>query len=129
MRAVLGLLFALIASPALAQDQDRFNLFCREFDREDRGRFSDVLQHEFSIDLEAMTVCRRNNTRCWDVVRQGRFLELSYPFSDGTHQYEMFRLYDPRTGWLTQVIRREGEAGRSYGEAVCEVRAFESVMD
>lgn len=126
MRFLLLPFLILMATPAAAQDV-RFNLECREFEDPDTLRTS--LDHEFSVDLDAMTVCRRRNPRCATVVRQGRFLEFSYPFTDGTTQFEMFRLYDPQSGWLTQIMRVQGEPGRTYGDAVCQVRPFESVMD
>jgi len=125
-QAVLALAL-FFAAPAAAQEASQFNIYCREFD--DPDTLSTVMDHEFSIDLDAMTVCRRRSTRCWDVVRQGRFLELSYSFSDGHRQYEMFRLYDPRTGWLTQIMRVEGQRDRTYGDALCQTRPFASVMD
>ena len=123
-----GLILALVlTTPVAAQETAQFNIYCREFD--DPDTLSTVMDHEFSIDLDAMTVCRRRSNRCWDVVRHGRFLELSYPYTDGHRQYEMFRLYDPRTGWLTQIMRVEGQQDRTYGDALCEVRPFASVMD
>ena len=129
MRFLLIPFLALMAFPAMAQDDVRFNLKCSEFDDQRPQQLRTTIDHEFSIDLETMTVCRGGNTRCWDIVRQGRFLELTYPFSDGRDDYEMFRLYDPQTGWLTQVIRIVGQPGGSYGEAVCQVHPFASVMD
>ncbi len=127
MRLPLALLLILAASPVAAQEAQQFNLYCREFDDPDTP--STVIDHNFSVDLDAMTVCRRGNPRCADVVRQGRFLEFSYLFSDGDTEFQMFRLYDPQTGWLTQIMRRVGEPGRTYGDALCEVRPFASVMD
>ena len=124
MRLIAALFVTLIAAPAVAQDAERFNLQCSEFDDRNRTQLRDVVDHEFSLDLEAMTVCRNGNVGCWPIERHGRFLELTYPFSDGTDDYEMFRLYDPETGWLTQVIRIVGEPGGSYGEAVCEVHPY-----
>lgn len=127
MRALISVVLALLATPVAAQDDVRFNLLCSEFENPDTLRTS--VDHRFSVDLEAMTVCRLGNPRCAAVVRHGRFLEFSYPFSDDTTQFEMFRLYDPQTGWLTQIMRVQGEVGRTYGDAVCEVHPFASVMD
>ena len=124
MRALVTVALALIATPVAAQDQARFNLRCSEFEDRNRTQLRDVVDHEFSLDLDTLTVCRRGHARCWTIERQGRFLELTYPFSDGEDDYEMFRLYDPETGWLTQVIRIVGEPGGSYGEAVCEVHPY-----
>ncbi len=127
MRLALAAALTLFATPALVQAQTRFNLDCREF--EDRDTLGTHIDHQFSVDLDAMSVCRRGNPRCAEVVRQGRFLEFSYRFQDGDHAMEVFRLYDPETGWLTQIMRRVGEPGRSYGDAVCEVRPFTAVTD
>ena len=124
MRTLIIAALGLLATPVAAQDDVRFNLQCREFDDATPQQLRDVVDHEFALDLETMIVCRNGNTRCWSIERQGRFLELTYPFSDGRDDYEMFRLYDPETGWLTQVIRIVGEPGGSYGEAVCEVHPY-----
>jgi hypothetical protein len=123
-----ALLVALaVAAPAAAQDAARFNLECREFT--DPDTLTPYVVSEFSVDLETLTVCRRRNPRCNDVVRQGRFLELGYSFESEGRHYEVFRLYDPQTGWLTQIMRVDGDVGRTYGDAVCEVKPFASVMD
>lgn len=127
MRLPLALLLMMLAAPVAAQESQQFNLACREFDDPDTLRT--VVDHDFSVDLQTMTVCRRGNPRCADVVRHGRFLEFSYPFTDGDTDFEMFRLYDPQSGWLTQIMRVVGEPGRTYGDALCEVRPFASVMD
>ena len=127
MRLALAAVLTLLATPSLAQEAARINLDCREF--EDRDTLRTETDHQFSVDLDAMSVCRRGNPRCAEVVRQGRFLEFSYPFSDGDTDFQMFRLYDPETGWLTQIMRVVGEPGRSYGDAVCEVRPFAAVTD
>lgn len=127
MRLIVALLASLIAAPAVAQDAERFNLVCREF--EDPDTLRDVADHEFSVDLQTMTVCRANNVRCWPVVRQGRFLEMTYTYPYRGRTEVVFRLYDPQTGWLTQIMRTEDEPGRNYGDAVCEVTPFASVMD
>ena len=127
MRALLTAAVILVATPVAAQDNVRFNLHCSEFENPDTLRTS--IDHQFSVDLQAMSVCRRGNPRCATVVRHGRFLEFSYPFSDDTTQFEMFRLYDPQTGWLTQIMRVQGEVGRTYGDALCEVRPFTAVTD
>ncbi|HEV7227434.1 hypothetical protein [Brevundimonas sp.] len=127
MRQTIAALTLLAATPAVGQEATRFNLYCQEV--EDGGSLSTVMDHHFSIDLETMTVCRERNNRCWDIVRQGRFLELSYAFSDGHHDYQMFRLYDPSTRWLVQNIRKVGEPGMDYGSAHCEVRPFTAVVD
>jgi hypothetical protein len=115
-----------LAGPAAAQEIAKFNLDCSEFTDPDTVRT--VVDHEFSVDLDAMTVCRRGNARCAQVVRHGRFLEFSYRIPDGNLTLEMFRLYDPQTGWLTQIMRYDGEIGRTYGDAVCTVRPFADVM-
>ncbi|WP_029087683.1 hypothetical protein [Brevundimonas aveniformis] len=127
MRRALVAALTLLATPALAHEEARFNLDCREF--EDRETLATHIDHQFSVDLDAMSVCRRGNPRCAEVVRQGRFLEFSYRFQDGDQAMEVFRLYDPETGSLTQIMRRVGDPGRSYGDAVCEVRPFASVTD
>ncbi|MBN8552972.1 MAG: hypothetical protein J0L52_08780 [Caulobacterales bacterium] len=129
MRLMLTAALILFATSAAAQDAERFNLHCSEFNDETPQQLRGTIDHVFSLDLETMTVCRDGNPRCWGIERQGRFLELTYPFDDGDDDYEMFRLYDPETGWLTQVIRIVGQPGNSYGEAVCEVHPFASVMD
>ena len=126
MRLTLCILTLMIAAPAAAQEATKFNLACSEFEDPDTLRTG--IDHEFSVDLDALTVCRRGNPRCADVVRQGRFLEFSYRIPDGDRELEVFRLYDPLTGWLTQIMRYDGERGRSYGDAVCEVRPFADVM-
>jgi hypothetical protein len=127
LRLAIAAALALFASPALAQEEARFNLECREFDDPDTLRTE--INHIFSVDLTTLTVCRRGNPRCAEVVRQGRFLEFSYPFSDGHTDFQMFRLYDPETGWLVQIMRVVGEPGRTYGDALCEVRPFTAVTD
>jgi hypothetical protein len=127
MRLTLALVLLCVAAPAAAQEASRFNLECSEFTDPDTVR--QVVDHEFSVDLDALTVCRRNNPRCAEVVRQGRFLELGYRVPDGDRTLEVFRLYDPQTGWLTQIMRYEGEIGRSYGDAVCKVTPFRTVTD
>ncbi|KPF78413.1 hypothetical protein IP78_11205 [Brevundimonas sp. AAP58] len=125
MRLTPLILALAIAAPAAAQDVEKFNLYCQEV--EDDGRLSTVLDHHFSLDLETMTVCREGHSRCWEVVRQGRFLELSYAFNDGRDDWQMFRLYDPASRWLVQNIRKVGEPGMDYGSAQCEVRPFRSL--
>lgn len=125
--ASLTLLLLALATPVAAQDAVRFNLECREFIDPDTLMAEAV--HEFSVDLETMTVCRRRNPRCNAVVRHGRFLELGYAFESEGRHYEVFRLFDPQTGWLTQIMRVDRNVGRSYGDAVCEVKPFASVMD
>lgn len=125
MRLTLFFMALAISVPAAAQDADRFNLYCQEVEAD--GSLSTVQDHHFSIDLSTQTVCRERNSRCWEVVRQGRFLELSYPFSDGHDDWQMFRLYDPSSRWLVQNIRKLGEPGMDYGSAHCEVRPFRSL--
>lgn len=127
MRLTVSLIALLIAAPAAAQEAKRFNLTCSEF--EDADTLRDEVDHEFSVDLESMTVCRRGNPRCAQVVRQGRFLEFSYRIPDGDRELEVFRLYDPQTGWLTQIMRYDDEHGRTYGDAVCRTAPFASVTD
>lgn len=123
--ALAGIAAAITVSPAAAQDARRFNLECRELDR--HGVAGEQLDHVFSVDLDAREACRRGNPHCAPVVDHGRWLELSYTFGDGDRTFEMFRLYDRRTGWLDQVIREGDAPGRSYGDAVCEVRPFDDL--
>jgi hypothetical protein len=127
MRLTLTLLLLALATPVAAQDAVRFNLECKEFIDPDTLMAEAV--HEFSVDLETMTVCRRRNPRCNAVVRHGRFLELGYTFESEGQHYEVFRLYDPQSGWLTQIMRVDRNVGRTYGDAVCEVKPFASVVD
>jgi hypothetical protein len=127
MRALSVAVLVLFAPPTAAQDADRFNLSCSEFETPDTLRTE--IDHEFSVDLDSLTVCRRGNPRCAEVVRHGRFLEFSYRIPDGDQTLEVFRLYDPQTGWLTQIMRYDGAHGRTYGDAVCQVQPFASVMD
>ncbi|MFC0632273.1 hypothetical protein [Brevundimonas balnearis] len=122
MSPILAL--ALVAAQTL-DDGPRFDLSCREF--ADAGILRDQEDHLFSVDLEAATACRRGNPRCAPVVDHGRWLELSYRFSAGEDEWEMFRLYDRQTGWLDQVIRKVGDHGLDYGDAVCEVRPWTGV--
>ena len=121
----LVILAMTAAGSAAAQEPDQFNLECREF--RDPDTLLETADHEFSVDLATMTVCRRNNPRCATVVRHGRFLEFSYRFQNQGHEHEVFRLYDPETGWLTQIMRMDGNVGRSYGDAVCKVRPFRQI--
>lgn len=125
MRLTPLILALAIAAPAAAQDAEKFNLYCQE--AQEDGRLSTVADHHFSLDLDSMTVCREGNSGCWEIVRQGRFLELSYPFNDGQDDWQMFRLYDPSSRWLVQNIRKVGEPGMDYGSAHCEVRPFRSL--
>jgi len=113
------------AAAAEAQEMQKFNLECREFSDPDT-LYPDA-NHEFSVDLDTLTVCRRNNPSCATVLRHGRFLEFSYRFENLGREYEVFRLYDPQTGWLTQIMRVDRNVGRTYGDAVCEVRPFAPV--
>jgi hypothetical protein len=102
-----------------AETPRRFDLACREF--ADAGILRDRVDRRFSIDLDAATACREGIGTCAPVVDHGRWLELSYGFRDGEDDWQMFRLYDCQTGWLDQVIRRVGEHGLDYGDAVCTV--------
>ncbi|MDP3405176.1 MAG: hypothetical protein Q8S03_10830, partial [Brevundimonas sp.] len=123
--AATGLALLLLPGMAAAQDDRKFNLECREF--ADPDTLLDSVTHVFSVDMGALEVCRGGNSRCTTIVDHGRFLEFSYGFTDGVQTFELFRLYDRRTGWLTQVMRSPGEQDRSYGDAVCEIRPFDSV--
>jgi hypothetical protein len=106
----------------------RFDLECREFAAP--GVPGDLFVHRFSIDLDAGTACHERLAVCAPVVDHGRWLELSYRFVDGEGaDWEMFRLYDRRTGWLDQVLRPDGgqAAGYGQGDAVCTVQPWSGI--
>jgi hypothetical protein len=122
---ILGLGLQATAEPPTAR---RFDLECREF--VEPGVPGNLFVHRFSIDLDAGTACHARITGCAPVVDHGRWLELSYRFRAGDgEEWEMFRLYDRRTGWLDQVIRPEAGAAAGYGQgdAVCTVQPWSGI--
>lgn len=120
----LTLFAAVLAGGAVhAWDDARFNLICRDIAQD--GSLSSDIGDRFSVDLETMRVCRRNNSRCFDIVDHGRWLEFSYDFDNEDGVWRMFRLYDRQTGWLDQMIRPVGEPGQPFGDSVCERIPFE----
>lgn len=120
---LLGAAMLAAAPAAQAQDDTRFNLACRDFEHD--GAPSTYIDHRFSVNLETMRVCRRNNHDCSDIIDHGRWLEFSYDFETGNGTWTMFRLYDRQTGWLDQMMRPVGEPGRPFGDSLCERLPYE----
>ena len=121
------LLSVALAKPALAETAAvrKFDLECREVTN--GGYLAADVSLRLSIDLARGLACVRDNKDCLvrPVIDRGRWLDMSYLFSDSKGQrWEMSRIYDRQSGWLDQVIRKVGEPGNPYGDAACDAEPF-----
>ena len=128
LAAALAVMFVPVAQ---AQELPRqFNLECKDVGRD--GKLEDQISLVLRIDLDRKISCREWIDSCFvkPLTEQGRWIDLTYAFkAGGTVDYEMYRLYDRRSGWLDQVVRRIGHHGSPYGDAVCKETAYQPFED
>lgn len=131
MRRLATVLALMVVPVAQAQETPRqFNLECR--DVQPGGRIEDQVSLVMSVDLDRRLSCRKWQSSCLvkPLTEHGRWIDLSYTFNTASGEpYEMYRLYDRTTGWLDQVVRKVGDAGSPYGDAVCKVVAYTPFED
>lgn len=134
MKRLAAALAMMIVPVAQAQELPRqFDLECKDVKRGGAsGALEDNVSLVISVDLARGLACRRWYPDCFvkPVVERGRWLDLSYRFTTGRgEEYEMSRIWDRESGWLDQVVRKVGEPGSPYGDAVCRVAPYTPFED
>lgn len=129
MRAIVpGLLALLLAGQAAAAEPRQFDIVCRDVTKGPQTTPTEGRRYKIDLDrgafcqpwtYDAVPKCRVRPLREVD-----RWIDLSYAFSDDRNHYEMYRVYDRKSGWMDQVLRVVGEPGTPHGDAVCSVAPF-----
>jgi len=133
MKRMAAALALMIVPAAQAQQPPRqFNLECRDVKRGGSGALEDDVSLVLYVDLDRGLSCRSWYPGCFvkPVVERGRWLDFSYRFATNSGEdYEMSRIWDRESGWLDQVVRKVGEPGSPYGDAVCRVAPYTPFED
>lgn len=134
MKRLAAAFAVMFVSAAQAQELPRqFDLECKDVKRNGTGgELEEGVSLVLYVDLDRKLACREWMNSCFvrPIVDQGRWIDFSYDFKSGTGaEYEMYRVYDRKSGWLDQRIRRVGHHGAPYGDAVCTVAAYTPFED